>query len=298
VLNYNHLYYFYVSAKLSGVTAAARQLHTSQPSMSAQIKNLELALDKKLFRKNGRQMELTDDGQQVYSYCQRMFEIAEDLEGFAKGKDSLMRPKLTIGVSPEVEGPYIANAICNALKKNKTRPVVSMLSHAEADLRKDLKLGRIDFLISDTAIDDRDLEVKATIALPVVFFISAELADELKIKCNETAVDAIKKAANCLALGTPNLRLRQETDQYLQKKKICFNLVYESDILDSITRTVIDGTAAGVLPLPYILKEARRGLVKIISPPEGLWQHKIYVVTNRHLASHFFLADVLAVLTA
>ena len=65
MFNYNHLYYFYITAKLKGVTVAALQLNTSQPSLSSQIKNLETALKRKLFRKSGRNIELTEDGKRV-----------------------------------------------------------------------------------------------------------------------------------------------------------------------------------------------------------------------------------------
>jgi LysR family transcriptional activator of nhaA len=109
MFNYNHLYYFYVTAKLGGVTSAARQLKTSQPSLSAQIKNLEKSFNRELFRKNGRQMELTEEGHRVYSFCKPMFELAEELEEYANGKDALKRLRVSIGVSSEIERPFIAN---------------------------------------------------------------------------------------------------------------------------------------------------------------------------------------------
>ena len=129
MLNYNHLYYFYVTAKVGGVTSAARQLNTSQPSLSAQIKSLETSLNRELFRKNGRKMELTEEGHRVYAYCKPMFEIGEEIKEYIDGKDTIKRLKVSIGVSSEVERPFVANVIGSALKKslNSARPVVSMI---------------------------------------------------------------------------------------------------------------------------------------------------------------------------
>ena len=117
MVNYNHLYYFYIAAKLGGVTSAARQLNTSQPSLSAQIKSLETSFNRELFRKSGRKMELTEEGHRIYAYCRSMFEIAEELEEYVNGEDTIKRLRVAIGVSSEVERPFVANVIGSALKK-------------------------------------------------------------------------------------------------------------------------------------------------------------------------------------
>ena len=77
--NFNHLYYFYITAKSGGVTAAAAHLRISQPSLSSQLKVLERALDVKLFQKVGRNNELTQAGSVIYGFCRRMFELSEEM---------------------------------------------------------------------------------------------------------------------------------------------------------------------------------------------------------------------------
>ena len=297
MFNFNHLYYFYVAANLNGVTAASKELNTSQSSVSAQIKILEASLKRALFRKVGRQVELTDEGHKIFAYCRQIFEPAADLASYVAGSSGAKRGKVSIGVSPEIERPFIANVIGTAIKKSsqQNRPVISMISHSEDELRRSLKLGKSDFIISDSPVYDGDLEVRAVYSMPVVFFISQNLAEALGIKPKDSIADALKKSANQLALPTNKMRLRQESDLFLQKKKVKFSLVFETDILASIVRSVIDGVAAGLIPLPYILKEARQGTVKIINTPEGLWQHKIYLITNKNMQPSVFLDQVLAV---
>ena len=64
-LNYHHLRYFWTVAREGGLTKAVAKLHVSQPTISAQIQALEGVLGEKLFRRKGRNLELTDVGQQV-----------------------------------------------------------------------------------------------------------------------------------------------------------------------------------------------------------------------------------------
>ena len=62
-LNYHHLRYFWTVAKEGSLARAAARLRISQPSISEQIHQLEDALGEKLFRRAGRNNQLTDAGQ-------------------------------------------------------------------------------------------------------------------------------------------------------------------------------------------------------------------------------------------
>ena len=53
-LNYHHLRYFWAAAREGGVVRASQRLRVSQPTVSAQIRELETALGEKLFRRQGR----------------------------------------------------------------------------------------------------------------------------------------------------------------------------------------------------------------------------------------------------
>ncbi|MEZ5231742.1 MAG: LysR family transcriptional regulator [Acidimicrobiales bacterium] len=67
-LNYHHLRYFWAVAKEGNLTRAARQLHVSQSSLSAQIKQLETQLGQPLFTRTGRSLTLTDAGRLAFAH--------------------------------------------------------------------------------------------------------------------------------------------------------------------------------------------------------------------------------------
>ncbi|MBX3637121.1 MAG: LysR family transcriptional regulator, partial [Rubrivivax sp.] len=77
-MNFKHLYYFWVVAKAGGVVKAGEQLHTTPQTLSSQIKLLEDRLGRKLFRKSGRQLELTDDGRVALRYAEEIFTLGQD----------------------------------------------------------------------------------------------------------------------------------------------------------------------------------------------------------------------------
>src|SRR3954447_26621164 len=78
-LNYNHLYYFWMVAREGGVVRASEELMVSQPTISAQLKELEAALDHKLFDRVGRGLVLTDAGRIAFNYANEMFSLGQEL---------------------------------------------------------------------------------------------------------------------------------------------------------------------------------------------------------------------------
>ncbi|MCK7500405.1 MAG: LysR family transcriptional regulator [Comamonadaceae bacterium] len=79
-MNFKHLHYFWVAARAGGVVKAGEQLHTTPQTLSAQIKLLEDRLGRRLFRKSGRRLELTDDGRVALRYADEIFALGNALE--------------------------------------------------------------------------------------------------------------------------------------------------------------------------------------------------------------------------
>lgn len=69
-LNYKHLRYFWMVAKTGSVAKAAAQLHLTPQSVSGQLSEFADTLGVELFRRVGRNLELTDTGRRIVSYAE------------------------------------------------------------------------------------------------------------------------------------------------------------------------------------------------------------------------------------
>ena len=78
-LNYHHLFYFWAVAKEGSLRRASEVLHVSQPSISAQLKQLEEFLEASLFTRTTRRLVLTDTGQTVLQYAEEIFSLGREL---------------------------------------------------------------------------------------------------------------------------------------------------------------------------------------------------------------------------
>jgi LysR family transcriptional activator of nhaA len=101
-LNYHHLFYFWAVAREGGISKAAEKLELSQPTISAQVKMLEDALNEHLFERQGRTLVLTDTGRVVYRYADEIFaagrEMLDTIRGHAPGRSL----RLTVGIASTV----------------------------------------------------------------------------------------------------------------------------------------------------------------------------------------------------
>jgi DNA-binding transcriptional LysR family regulator len=70
-----------------GVIRAANKLNRVQSNVTTRIKQLEERLGRQLFRKQGRTLKLSPEGELLLSYAQRLFRIADEAEHeLKKGK--------------------------------------------------------------------------------------------------------------------------------------------------------------------------------------------------------------------
>src|SRR5512137_262918 len=67
MLNYRHLYYFWVVAKEGGFARAAERLGMAIQTISAQVRELEKALGHQLLKPAGRGVAMTEAGQAAFT---------------------------------------------------------------------------------------------------------------------------------------------------------------------------------------------------------------------------------------
>jgi LysR family transcriptional regulator, transcriptional activator of nhaA len=101
-LNYHHLLYFWAVAKEGGLRQASQVLHVSQPSISAQIKQLEESLGTPLFTRAARSLALTDIGQTVLEYAEEIFSLGRELLTAVRQEPGQHPVRFYVGVADSV----------------------------------------------------------------------------------------------------------------------------------------------------------------------------------------------------
>ncbi len=279
IYNYNHFFYFYVAAKLNGVTVAARHLNTSQSSLSSQIKILESVLGHKLFKKNGRNLELTDSGREIFNYCRRAFELFDEMFDQINKSNSSMGPRISVGVSVDIEKPFITDAlaITSKLYPRDKRPLLRLMSLPTPQLVELLRVGEIDFLMTTSTTVGSDFQSLVEFEFPVGIVASSEITN---LNNRKSVSELIRRDKIPFVLPSKVTSLRGEIDKFFIQKKFHPVCVFESNILAAVVRAACDGLGATIMPLIYLSRELKaKKLVLLNAKP--MWAHRISVITAR-----------------
>ena len=119
-INLHQLATFQVVAKHCSYVRAAEELHFSQPAVSAQIHQLEESLGVKLFDKIGRKTHLTQAGEELYLYSQKIFALIDETLDTMSALASPHSGRLSVGADTTV-GTYV---IPNLLGKFRQIPIL------------------------------------------------------------------------------------------------------------------------------------------------------------------------------
>ena len=106
-----HLRYFVAVADDLHFGRAANRLHTSQSSLSQQIRNLETELKVDLLRRVKRHVELTPAGARFLGEARGILAAADRAAGLARGTAREESRKIVIGISPETDWAFLGKAL-------------------------------------------------------------------------------------------------------------------------------------------------------------------------------------------
>ncbi len=248
-MNFNHLRYFWATAKAGGVMRAGEQLHTTPQTLSTQIKLLEDRLGCALFRKSGRRLELTDDGRVALGYAEQIFALGAELEAaIGRSRSGPAVLDLRVGIADQVPKSIAYRLLEPAMEGAEP---VRLICHEGKlqDLLAQLSVHRLDLVIADEPMA-RKLSVKAfshalgTTAMS--FFAAPALKKQLKGKfpqCLDGAPMLIQGAASAM---------RQRLDLWLSEKGVRPRLVGEFD--DAALLTAFGSEGSGVFMAPTVLE--------------------------------------------
>lgn len=177
-MNFKHLHYFWVAARAGGVVKAGEQLHTTPQTLSSQIKLLEDRLGRRLFRKAGRNLELTEDGRVALGYADEIFALGNALEAaMRQPRDGPRVIDFRVGIADSVAKSLAYRLLEPALTgSDRVRLICS--EGKFADLMASLALHRLDLVIADEPLS-RKISVTAFNHVlgksPMSFFCAASL---------------------------------------------------------------------------------------------------------------------------
>jgi LysR family transcriptional activator of nhaA len=178
MLNYRQLHYFWVVAKTGSIVRACEQLNLTPQTISGQISLLEQTYGIELFRRVGRQLELTEAGRQTLPYAEQMFQLGGELELMLRAQPNEQQILFRVGVADVVPKSIVYRLIAPTMKLSEPLRITCREDKLER-LLADLAIQRLDLVISDSPMPSH-LDIKGYSQklgeCGISFFATAELA--------------------------------------------------------------------------------------------------------------------------
>lgn len=147
------LRYFETIAELQHVGKASQRLHRTQPALSSSIRRLEEEFGAALFEKAGRGIRLTEAGQVLLRWAQRMRFDVEDARRELAAIGSGLAGQVRLGIVPTAAQfllPAVARQLLQAAPAVTLRTVVGLIDA----LKPMLRTGELDLMVGTQSTDE------------------------------------------------------------------------------------------------------------------------------------------------
>jgi LysR family hydrogen peroxide-inducible transcriptional activator len=242
---------------------AAERCHVSQPSLSAQLAQMEEALGVRIFERDRRRVLLTQAGKELVERARQLLVEADDLGEAARRASDPLSGTLRLGVIPTVS-PYLLPSITPALRKEYPRLTLLWVEDKTEVLVRALAAGSLDAALVALEAELGDVEHEVIAEDP--FVLAMAPGHPLSARKSE-APHAELQGADVLLLDEGHC-FREQALAFCSRAK-AHELEFRATSLPTLTQMIAAGTGVTLLPRLAVPTEVRRSqlLVRPLAAP-------------------------------
>ncbi|BFG77278.1 LysR substrate-binding domain-containing protein [Paraburkholderia terrae] len=240
-----HLRYFVaVAEEGSLLTAAQRRLHTSQPSLSRQIRDLESEVGVKLLERQARGVALTAAGRVFLDHARLALLQVEAATDGARRAEQPEKPVLSMGFLAGQEVVWLPHAL-RILREEAPEAEITLCSQSSPELALGLMRGKLDvaFLRPETQTSGLSFKLLAKEPLIAVLPADHRLTSRKKIRPQDLAREIYVSSARTSPV------LKSVIENYASKVGITLRAEYEGENLPSAMSLVTSTGGVTLIPL-------------------------------------------------
>lgn len=271
--DWNHIRAFLAVAEEGSLSAAARALGKTQPTLSRQINDLETALQSSLFIRGTRETTLTDTGAALFDQVKAMSNAAAQITRIATGRNQTLEGTIRITATDAMVS-YVLPKCLKMLRANHPGVHVDLIpSQAQTDLTR----HDADIAVRHARPLQPDLIARWIGDFDVSLFASPKYLASLKDPVTAETI----AAADFIGFEHPERLVQQINDLGIAVSPDNFKIVATSGVvLYELTREGL-----GVALLPTSVAADRFGLVEVI-PELPKMRMPIWLVTHKDVQTN------------
>ena len=252
---------FYWAARLQSFTAVAERLYSTQSAISLRIQELEASFGVELFDRSQRKIRLTQKGEELLVYADRMLQLEAEMEQNISDRDAISG-RVRIGVSEVIALTWLSRMV-QQLRAKYPKLVISYEVSLTTEMFRRLRAGGEELILSPGFANEPDLAGSYLGSLQFEWMVGGDL----KVPEGElTPADLAKLPVLCLNEQSYHYT---RTEQWFRQAGTTLT---RADICNSLgVLCALTEAGAGVALLPVVPYQAqiraRKLRVLRVSPP-------------------------------
>lgn len=255
-------FFIAVAEEGSLTNAAQRPLYTAQPSLSRQIRDLELEIGAKLLERKPRGVSLTAAGRTFLEHARLVLLQVEVAAEAARRAEQPARPGFTVGFLTGQELIWLPETM--RVQREEAPDIdIALYSHSSLELARALMRGKVDVAFLRRETEAADLVFRPLIKEPLMVALPAthRLAKRESIRLQEIAREPFIRVTLAGSAALQSL-----IDEYTARNNITLKHVYEAESLAAGFSLIT--SAGGVILCPRYIENLAPSSV-VVRPLKG-----------------------------
>lgn len=257
---------FHTVARLLSFTKAAEALHMTQPAVTFQVRQLEEYFNTRLFDRTHNRITLTEVGERVFDYAEKIFELYAQMENAVKEMTGDINGILMIGASTTI-AEYMLPTLLGDFK-NKYPDVRIRLKVSNTDeIVSMVENNIIDLGVVEAPVNNKSLAVELCRMDQLVAIVAPDHPLSEKTEVTPHELIAYPYISREEGSGTRDVILEYFTRVGLSVYGL--NIVMELGSSEAIKGAVTSGMGVSILSRAAIQKELQLGTLRELhlNPP-------------------------------
>lgn len=271
-----HLKIFIEVVDSGKMSAAAKRLFISQPTVSQAIRELEEYYGGLLFDRLSKKLYITSRGKRLLSYARNVVKQFDDMEEMMLQGNYV--EKIRIGATNTVGNCILGEVIKSFGEINPHVEIYSYVNNTK-DVEEKLLKSELDIGIVEGNVKSPDL-----VSIP-------EVNDFLVLICSKKHPFADKKIVKLKDLEYESFAMREQGsgtrelfERYMLEKGMSIRIAFEANSSDAIKKTVIDNQCLAVISIRLVEEEIKSGKIHVIQNIDSDWDRFFSVVYHKNKA--------------
>lgn len=268
-----HLAIFIRVCEENGITAAAKKLHMTQPSVSQVIQELEAHYQTLLFERLGRRIFITEAGRRLLRYSRNLINLNLQTEQAMRAFNEVYH--LRLGASITIGSNFLIELIKSITYSDSSKEISSEI-HNTSELEKMLLNDDLDLALVEGEIHSEYLVTKPFMDDELVFIIGKNhplYGKEITIEDLATLKFFIRETGS----GT-----RELFEEIMHQHNIYYQIIGTYNSMEAIKKAVIAGLGVSVISKEAIRDEIKSGSLASFSLPGLEFKRKFNIVYHKN----------------